>query len=111
SDGENVPTQPIVGSGQGGGSAPQTADTGSQPAPQTTGNGSQPASGAGGVSGPLPDFGGDGGRIASVYYGLVRSIFAHEFGHALIGELQLPSTGPEEDAVDIYSALQIVEPT
>lgn len=111
SDGENVPTQPIVGSGQGGGSAPQTADTGSQPAPQTTGNGSQPASGAAGVSGPLPDFGGDGGRIASVYYGLVRSIFAHEFGHALIGELQLPSTGPEEDAVDIYSALQIVEPT
>ncbi|MDH7793076.1 DUF4344 domain-containing metallopeptidase [Ochrobactrum sp. AN78] len=111
SDGENVPTQPIVGSGQGGGAAPQTADTGSQPAPQTADNGSQPVSGSGGDSGPLPDFGGDGNRIASVYFGLMRSIFAHEFGHALIGELQLPSTGPEEDAVDIYSALQIVEPT
>ena len=110
SEGQIVPTQPIVGRGQGA-AAPQTADTGSQPAPKTADNGSQPASGGGVPSGPLPEFGGDGGRIASVYIGLMRSIFAHEFGHALIGELQLPSTGPEEDAVDIYSALQIVEPT
>ena len=110
SEGQIVPTQPIVGRGQGA-AAPQTADTGSQPAPKTADNGSQPASGSGVPSGPLPEFGGDGGRIASVYIGLMRSIFAHEFGHALIGELQLPSTGPEEDAVDIYSALQIVEPT
>ena len=41
----------------------------------------------------------------------MRSIFLHEFGHALIGELELPSTGAEEDAVDIYAALKIVEPT
>ncbi|WZB77395.1 DUF4344 domain-containing metallopeptidase [Achromobacter insuavis] len=49
--------------------------------------------------------------MVSVYAGIMRSIFLHEFGHALIGELELPSTGAEEDAVDIYSALQIVEPT
>ncbi|WZB61654.1 DUF4344 domain-containing metallopeptidase [Achromobacter xylosoxidans] len=50
-------------------------------------------------------------RIVSVYVGIMRSIFLHEFGHALIGELELPSTGAEEDAVDIYAALKIVEPT
>lgn len=110
SDGQNVPTQPVTPSQQTGG-APQTADTGAQTAPQNGGNAPQPVAGSGAPSGPLPEFGGDSGRIAAVYYGLVRSIFAHEFGHALIGELQLPSTGPEEDAVDIYSALQIVEPT
>ncbi|QYJ22830.1 hypothetical protein KYT87_06230 [Achromobacter sp. ES-001] len=62
-------------------------------------------------SGPYPRFGGDTERIVAVYIGLMKSIFMHEFGHALIGELQLPSTGAEEDAVDIYAALQIVEPT
>lgn len=77
-----------------------------------------PASGSGsGVdnstpgAGPLPEFGNDTVRLISVYMGLVQSILMHEFGHALIGELQLPSTGPEEDAVDVYAALQIVEPT
>lgn len=107
SDGENVPTQPITPSTQSGGT-PQTADTGAQQQPQTA---APTQAGSGGLSGPIPDFDGNPNRIASVYFGLMRSIFAHEFGHALIGELQLPSTGPEEDAVDIYSALQIVEPT
>lgn len=32
-------------------------------------------------------------------------IFFHEFGHALIGELGLPTVGREEDAVDEFSAL------
>lgn len=59
----------------------------------------------------FPDFGGDKVRLISVYLGLTNGIFMHEFGHALIGELQIPSTGPEEDAVDIYSALRVVEPT
>ncbi|MFJ1302722.1 DUF4344 domain-containing metallopeptidase [Pseudomonadota bacterium AL_CKDN230030165-1A_HGKHYDSX7] len=61
--------------------------------------------------GPYPRFGGDSVRVVSVYLGLMRSIFMHEFGHALIGELELPATGAEEDAVDIYSALRIVEPS
>ncbi|MNX75496.1 hypothetical protein D3C86_1069660 [compost metagenome] len=62
-------------------------------------------------AGPYPRFGGDTLRIVGVYVGIMRSIFLHEFGHALIGELELPSTGAEEDAVDIYAALRIVEPT
>lgn len=107
SEGQNVPTQPFVPSTQSSGT-PQTADTGTQ---QPVPTGSPAQTGSGSLSGPLPDFEGDTNKIASVYFGLMRSIFAHEFGHALIGELQLPSTGPEEDAVDIYSALQIVEPT
>ena len=101
-------------------------------APPGTGTqgGAQPASGAGGAAprqtqapapangapalpgaGPYPRFGGDTLRIVGVYVGIMRSIFLHEFGHALIGELELPATGAEEDAVDMYSALQIVEPT
>ncbi|MDR6434813.1 DUF4344 domain-containing metallopeptidase [Brucella pseudogrignonensis] len=107
SDGQNVPTQPFVSTTPRS-ETPQTADTGTQQQPQT---GAPTQAGSGNLSGPLPDFEGDTNKIASVYFGLMRSIFAHEFGHALIGELQLPSTGPEEDAVDIYSALQIVEPT
>jgi len=61
--------------------------------------------------GPLPLFGNEEARLIGVYLGLTNGIFMHEFGHALIGELQVPSTGPEEDAVDIFSALRVVEPT
>lgn len=61
--------------------------------------------------GPLPWFGGDKVRVTSAYLGVTNGIFMHEFGHALIGELQIPSTGPEEDAVDIFSALRVAEPT
>ncbi|RRH76211.1 DUF4344 domain-containing metallopeptidase [Falsigemmobacter faecalis] len=64
-----------------------------------------------GLSGPLPQFGGDADRMAAAYLGISRSIFLHELGHALIGELAVPSTGPEEDAVDIYSALQMADAT
>ncbi|MGB3436005.1 DUF4344 domain-containing metallopeptidase [Achromobacter sp.] len=101
-------TLPARGGNAGGG----TAQKPQAPAPA-------PAAGQGGGDynpalpgeGPYPRFGGDTMRIVSVYIGIMRSIFMHEFGHALIGELELPSTGAEEDAVDIYSALQIVEPT
>lgn len=62
-----------------------------------------------GLDGPLPMFGGDPDRAAAAYLGITRSIFLHELGHALIGELAVPSTGPEEDAVDIYSALQMAD--
>ncbi len=85
-----------IGPAQGGGSAP--AGQG--------GGGGQPS-----ASLPMPTFGNDSVRLISVYLGLTNGIFMHEFGHALIGELQLPSTGPEEDAVDIFAALRVVEPT
>lgn len=77
-----------IGAAQAGGAAP---------APQATQE--------------MPMFGNDSVRLVSVYLGLTNGIFMHEFGHALIGELQLPSTGPEEDAVDIFAALRVVEPT
>lgn len=89
--------------GKGGTGPAQPAPTAAQP----TSNGDNSVPGAG----PLPRFGGDSIRMVSVYIGLAQSIFMHEFGHALIGELQLPSTGPEEDAVDVYAALKVVEPT
>ncbi|AGT08572.1 DUF4344 domain-containing metallopeptidase [Paracoccus aminophilus] len=62
------------------------------------------------LTGPLPRFGYDNDRTIGAYMGISESILMHELGHALIGELELPSTGPEEDAVDIYSALQMVDP-
>ncbi|WP_454689126.1 DUF4344 domain-containing metallopeptidase [Achromobacter aloeverae] len=61
--------------------------------------------------GPIPQFDGTTVRRVAAYLGIAQSIFTHEFGHALIGELDLPSTGPEEDAVDIFSALHLVDPT
>lgn len=75
------------------------------------GGGVASAGTTGGTSGPLPKFGNVDTRLIGVYLGLTNGIFMHEFGHALIGELQVPSTGPEEDAVDIFSALRVVEPT
>lgn len=77
----------------------------------SAGGGSSPFGKPTTVGGAVPMFGGDQARLIGVYLGLTNSIFFHEFGHALIGELQLPSTGPEEDAVDIYSALEVVDPT
>ncbi|ALM86094.1 hypothetical protein ASB57_26875 [Bordetella sp. N] len=61
--------------------------------------------------GPIPQFDGTTIRRVAAYLGIAQSVFIHEFGHALINELDLPSTGPEEDAVDIYSALHLVDPT
>ncbi len=41
---------------------------------------------------------------ASVLLGTTFGILFHELGHALIGELALPATGPEEDVADEFSA-------
>ncbi len=57
--------------------------------------------------GPIPFLDQDSARATATYLGVITFILLHEFGHALIGELQLPSTGPEEDAVDICSALRL----
>lgn len=44
-------------------------------------------------------------RVAEVAMGVTMGIFFHELGHAMIGELKLPATGPEEDTVDEFSAI------
>ena len=93
--------------GGGGGSGGSGGGGAAGNPPRQQGGADSPLRG----EGPYPRFGGDNMRIVSVYVGIMRSIFLHEFGHALIGELELPSTGAEEDAVDIYAALKIVEPT
>ncbi|MDP1828898.1 MAG: DUF4344 domain-containing metallopeptidase [Archangium sp.] len=41
--------------------------------------------------------------------GAVFFVFFHEFGHALIHELQLPATGRQEDAVDQFATLLLLE--
>ena len=46
---------------------------------------------------------------AKVLLGTTFGVFFHELGHALIGELNLPATGPEEDAADGFSALLVSE--
>src|SRR5690606_27280565 len=37
--------------------------------------------------------------------GATMGVLFHELGHALIGEFGVPSTGPEEDTADEFSAL------
>lgn len=61
------------------------------------------------LQGPLPLFGDDRLRADAAYLGVAKSILMHELGHALIGELGVPATGPEEDAVDIYAALHLAD--
>jgi hypothetical protein len=46
----------------------------------------------------------DRNRVAIVL-GATLGILFHEFGHALVGEIGIPATGPEEDAADEFSAL------
>jgi hypothetical protein len=41
--------------------------------------------------------------------GAMMFVFFHEFGHMAIDLLKLPSTGPEEDAVDEFSTLILTE--
>lgn len=44
-------------------------------------------------------------KKVQIALGATLGIFFHEMGHALIGELKLPATGPEEDTADEVSAL------
>lgn len=46
---------------------------------------------------------------ALIFMGTTFGIFFHEFGHALIGETNLPATGPEEDTADGFSAFVLSE--
>ena len=43
-------------------------------------------------------------RRSAAVMGPTMGIFLHELAHAMIGELGLPATGPEEDAADDFSA-------
>jgi len=42
--------------------------------------------------------------VSKVIAGTTLGVFFHELGHAVIGELKLPATGPEEDVADGFSA-------
>lgn len=44
-------------------------------------------------------------QVNEVALGVTMGILFHELGHAMIGELKLPATGPEEDAADEFSAI------
>ena len=50
-----------------------------------------------------------GTRIGAVTIGVTMGVLFHEFAHAMIGELGLPATGPEEDTADEFSALLMGE--
>ena len=44
-------------------------------------------------------------KVGTMVFGAILGVLGHELGHALIGEFGLPSTGPEEDTADEFSAL------
>lgn len=46
-------------------------------------------------------------RGAEVVMGVTMGVFFHELAHAMIGELALAATGPEEDVADEFSALMM----
>jgi hypothetical protein len=83
---ENEPFPPPGGGGGGGGS----------------GGGSGPAPGPGQTPGPQPSA--QDIYVSKVIAGTTLGVFFHEFGHAVIGELKLPATGPEEDVADGFAA-------
>jgi hypothetical protein len=53
----------------------------------------------------------DRAELDEAVRGAVASTFFHEFGHALVGAWQLPITGREEDAVDQFSTLVLINET
>ncbi|KQN72480.1 DUF4344 domain-containing metallopeptidase [Devosia sp. Leaf64] len=91
--------------------APAGAPAGGKSKGSTPAAADDAAAGNGTASEEIPFINSHESRLIGAYLGVTNGIFMHEFGHALIGELQVPSTGPEEDAVDIFSALRVVEPT
>ncbi len=53
----------------------------------------------------------DRAALDDVVRGAAASTFFHEFGHALVDAWQLPITGREEDAVDQFSTLVLIDET
>ena len=54
---------------------------------------------------PAPQLSPEQAYQGKVILGTTLGIFFHELGHALIGETNLPATGPEEDVADEFSAM------
>lgn len=48
-------------------------------------------------------------ELADTVFGALEFIFYHELGHALIDIFEIPSTGREEDAVDQFSTLFLLD--
>jgi hypothetical protein len=70
-----------------------TADTGTEPKAPPTGPGTPERQ-------PTPQE----IYVSKVLAGTTLGVFFHELGHAVIGELKIPATGPEEDVADEFSA-------
>jgi hypothetical protein len=51
------------------------------------------------------DYKGAAGKVSGAF----MFVLFHEIGHALIGELELPTVGPEEDVVDEFATLLLIE--
>ncbi|HHO55843.1 MAG TPA: hypothetical protein ENK21_05595, partial [Trueperaceae bacterium] len=48
-------------------------------------------------------------ELSNAVFGALEFIFYHELGHALIDIFEIPSTGREEDAVDQFSTLFLLD--
>lgn len=92
---------------------PEFAQGTNGPPPLPGGDGPPPLPGGDGAPGPISKKKGSGDgplsgtreKISAMMLGSTLGVFAHELGHAMIGELGIPATGSEEDTVDEFSAL------
>lgn len=81
---------------------PEFAQTTQGPPELPGGDGPPQLPGGGKTSGPVGE---TQRKISAMMLGSALGVFAHELGHAMIGELGIPATGSEEDTVDEFSAL------
>lgn len=91
---------------KGGTTPPPIPSGGSTPPPIPAGGGTPPPIPAsGGTPPPVP---GVSARLSlketQIRLGTTLGIFMHELAHAVIGETNLPATGPEEDVADNFAA-------
>lgn len=107
-----------AGTGGGGGTPfppPGGGGGGGTPFPPPGGGGGGTTGGGGGGTGG--GTAGGGGTppsaqdiyVSQVILGVTLGVFFHELGHAVIGELELPATGPEEDVADGFAAFIMSE--
>lgn len=88
--GDDEPFPPPAGPDGGGGDDVSDGPTPNDPAP--------------GGDDSLEDLSPQELRLASILMGTSFGVLFHELAHAMIGELKLPATGPEEDVADEFSA-------
>lgn len=82
-------------------------DTTKGPPPLPPDNGGPPGPLTDNKKGPKGPLNPEQVKISAIMIGSAYGVFAHELGHALIGELGIPATGSEEDTVDEFSALAL----